>query len=144
MSCGAEEFSDGNHVTEPDEPSESEIEEVLSTTSSVPSAVDSVGSEHSSKSKFSDFFEIQRIGGGKGRNREAQCKLCPLTTVKMTDGNTSGLKKHMHNKHINEYYQLFPQAAFSAGSGRQLTLLESFSAKTKVSYDMNYFLSLFT
>lgn len=66
-------------------------------------------------SKFEPFFSLQIVNNKK----IAICKLCKDkkkrdVEIKMTDGNTSGVGKHLQKQHTKEFFEIFPDKKASS------------------------------
>lgn len=61
--------------------------------------------------KISNFFVINRATPQSKTDRIATCTLCKTkkTTLKMKNGATTSLKRHLQSKHKHVYEQTFPQ-----------------------------------
>lgn len=67
-----------------------------------------VGSPTTSAVDYKQFFTLQ----GAGRNKVARGKECVGSTeIKMTDSNTSGLRRHLLRKHEDIYERIFPESS---------------------------------
>lgn len=61
--------------------------------------------------KISSFFVINKGTSQSKRDKIATCTLCKTkkTTLKMKNGATSSLKRHLQSKHKRTYDEYFPQ-----------------------------------